>query len=125
MFPRRRSRARQVRVDLPRGRQLEVTLPKPLFNRLPAARRARQRQQAIAAMIAALGAGMAYLTSLVIRRRTATRTTGAPATPPAHGMPDRGGVTPATQAPTSDREPDEIEHLVNLNSADRADAPRR
>lgn len=129
MFPRRRSRARQVHMHLPRGRQLEITIPSSLANRLPA-RKAKQRPQpAAVAFIAAIGAGLLYLVGLAARRRTMTRTEETPATtPPAHGIAEpsseRPGVTPAAQPPTSDREPDEIEQLTNLNSARRAGSGR-
>jgi hypothetical protein len=128
MFPRRRSRARQVRLSLPRGRKLDIVLPKPLANRLPSGG-TRPRPQAAAALIAGIGAGLASLAGLVLRRRNATRAEGTPAAPAAHGVAgsgsERGSVTPAVQPPTSDREPDEIERLAKLNSTQRAGSQRR
>jgi len=126
MFLRRRSRARQVHVSLPRGRQLQITVPKGFWTRTPQHSR-WTRPQTIGAAIAGLGAALAYVTSLVWRRRGADGTEHAepaPATAKANGRPIPA-VTPAAQPPTSDREPDEIDRLAHLDPSRHATPPRR
>jgi hypothetical protein len=121
MLLRRRPRARQVHVSLPRGRQLEITVPKGFWTRTPPRSR-WTRPQTIATAIAGLGAAMAYVTSLVWRRRSAAEAQPTPVTTPATdagtGRPIPA-VSPAAQPPTSDREPDEIDRLARLDPSGR------
>jgi hypothetical protein len=121
MFPRRRSSARQVHVGLPRGHQLEVTLPRPPWDRQPA-RSPWARPQAIAAMVAGALAGVFYLAGRMVRRRSTSE-------PELAARPDdtagQSTISPATQPATSDREPDEIDGLAKLDSSNRhAHTPR-
>jgi hypothetical protein len=129
MFLRRRTRtsARQVRVSLPRGRQLEVNLPRTPT--LPWARRPAPnrwtRPPIIAGAVAALAAAAVFLTGL-LRRRGPTADERTPVPPAsAHGAAGNGAVTSAIQQPTSDREPDEIDRLANLDPAQTGASKRR
>lgn len=115
MVLRRRPRERQLHLSLPRGRQLDVTMPKPPWKRqAPRSRWARPR---IAAAIAAIGAAIAYLASLAWKRGSTEETPEVQAPAGADGQVST--ITKATRQPTSDREPDEIKRLPNLDPTRR------
>jgi hypothetical protein len=117
MFLRRRSRARQVHVSLPRGHQVDVTIPSPPWKRQARSRWTQPR--AIGAAIAAAVAGLLYMVSTIAKRRSTVD--HAPARPTATDAANGSGpaVTPAIQEPTSDREPDEIDRLARLDPTTR------
>jgi hypothetical protein len=131
MLLRRRSSARRLRVNLPRGRRIEVSVPKAPWARPPA--RARWTQaKIIAPAIAGIGTGLAALTGLIWKRRQATEGEQAQTLPAASGTTATTGSTggptaktaPAAQPPTSDREPDEIGTLADAQPNRRASSPR-
>lgn len=116
MFLRRRHRERQVHLSLPRGHQVEVTLPRPPWKRQPA--RSRWARPQIAAAIAAIGAAIAYLAGLARKRGSASDDTPI-VQAPAGANGQVSAITPATRPPTSDREPDEIDRLSHLDPTRR------
>lgn len=115
MFLRRRPRERQLHLSLPRGRQLEVTMPKPPWKRQ--APRSRWVRPQIVGAITAIGAAIAYLASLAWKRGSTEETPKVQAPTGANGQVST--ISPATRQPTSDREPDEINRLSNLDPTRR------